>query len=365
MGKLRLHLLLGLAGLTALTCSRSNLDAIRRLPAPDSGSSGTGGSGTGGSGTGGSGTGGSGTGGLGTGGSGTGGSGTGGRGTGGSGTGGSGTGGSAPCPLPALQPGETTETIQVGSLGRSYILKVPTAYDGSKRVPLILDFHSLAVTASTQKSLSLFPAQTAPEGVVMVFPNGMSGPMGPAWNVGPCCVSPVNGVAVDDVAFAKAIVSKVSSTACIDSKRVYAVGFSMGGGMAYEIACRAAEVFAAISPASFDMSIESAAACSPRRPVTVIAFRGTADTLVPYNGGPTTVVPGMPVTFMSAQADFQKWAELDGCTGSPSPPDGNGCSSYTACKEGAEVILCAKPGGGQEQGNAGIAWPVLKRHALP
>ena len=59
---------------------------------------------------------------------------------------------------------------------------------------------------------------------------------------------------VDDVAFARALVAQVSTTACIDPKRVYATGFSMGGGMAHYLACHAADVFAAVAPASFDLA---------------------------------------------------------------------------------------------------------------
>ena len=33
----------------------------------------------------------------------------------------------------------------------------------------------------------------------------------------------------------------------------------------------------------------------------MISFRGTADTLVPYAGGSSSVVPGMPVTFLGAE----------------------------------------------------------------
>jgi polyhydroxybutyrate depolymerase len=73
----------------------------------------------------------------------------------------------------------------------------------------------------------------------------------------------------------------------------------------------------------------------------------------------------MPVTFLGAQATFQKWAEIDQCTGSPSAPDGNGCSAYSSCAGGVEVVLCTKQGGGQAQGDATIAWPVLTRHPLP
>jgi polyhydroxybutyrate depolymerase len=75
-------------------------------------------------------------------------------------------------------------------------------------------------------------------------------------------------------------------------------------------------------------------------------------------------VPGMPVTFLGAQGTFKKWSEIDQCSDSPSAEDSNGCSFYSACQGGAEVILCTKPGGNQEAGNASIAWPVLRRHKL-
>ena len=266
------------------------------------------------------------------------------------------------CPSPALSPGDSTEMIQVGGGMRSFVLHVPSTYDGSKRVPLVVDFHALGVgvTGMQQRIFSTYPDVIDPEGAVMAFPTGLSGPSGAAWNVGPCCVANV-----DDVAFARAVVAQVSATACIDPKRVYAAGFSMGGGMAHYIACNAADVFAAVAPSSFDLLQDNVSDCHPTRPITVISFRGSADNVVPYGGGYSAVVPGMPVTFLGAQATFQKWAALDQCTGTPSPPDSNGCSTIGACAGGVEVVLCTNQGGGQAQGNATIAWPVLKRHPLP
>jgi polyhydroxybutyrate depolymerase len=263
------------------------------------------------------------------------------------------------CPSPALQPGDGTQMVQVGGVDRSYVLHVPSAYDGSRPVPLILDFHGLATSGMRQLQDSPYPAVTDPEGAVMAFPSGLAGPSGPGWNVGPCCVANV-----DDVAFARAVVAQVSMTACIDPKRVYAVGFSMGGGMAHYLACHAADLFAAAAPASFDLLQENVTDCQPPRPITVISFRGSGDNLVPYDGGFSSVVSGMPVTFLGALGSFQKWAEIDGCTGSPSPPDGNGCSTYSACRGGVEVVLCTTPGG-QTYGDAAVSWPVLKRHPLP
>jgi polyhydroxybutyrate depolymerase len=264
------------------------------------------------------------------------------------------------CPTPALAPGDTTQTLQSGGNNRNYFLHVPSTYDGTKPVPLILDFHGLTTNGARERANSPYPAQTDPEGVIMAFPSGMVGPSGAAWNVGPCCVADV-----DDVAFARQVVAEVETMACIDAKRVYAVGFSMGGGMAHYLGCHAADVFAGVAPASFDLLQENVADCKPARAITEISFRGTADTLVPYDGGSSSVVPSMSITFLGAQGTFKKWAELDQCTGSPSAEDSNGCSTYSSCQGGVEVVLCSKQGGGQEAGNAAIAWPILKRHPMP
>jgi polyhydroxybutyrate depolymerase len=193
----------------------------------------------------------------------------------------------------------------------------------------------------------------------MAFPNGLDGPSGNAWNVGPCCVEDV-----DDVAFARALVAQVRTTACIDPKRVYATGFSMGGGMAHYLGCQAADLFAAVAPASFDLLEENARDCHPARPITVVSFRGSADGLVPYEGGPDARIPGMPVTFLGARGTFEKWAEINQCTGAPSAPDSEGCETYARCQGNVEVVLCTKPGG-QQWGDASFAWPLLKRHPLP
>jgi polyhydroxybutyrate depolymerase len=263
------------------------------------------------------------------------------------------------CRSPALSAGDSTQTVQVGAVSRSFVLHVPRSYDGTKPVPLIVDLHGLGSSGMNELQNSPYPTLTDPEGVVMAFPDGLKGPLGTAWNLGPCCVADV-----DDVGFVRALVAQVQSAACIDARRIYAVGVLTGGGMVYDLACQTADIFAAVAPAAFDLLQESVDECVPSRPITEISFRGTADPRVPYSGGPSSLVPGMPITFLGARATFQRWAAINHCTGPASPEDSDGCSSYSGCDAGVEVTLCTKQGGRDEPGNANIAWPVLKRHAL-
>ena len=275
------------------------------------------------------------------------------------GAGGAGGAQTVTCPTPSLKAGDSSKTVAVGSTSRTYTLHVPTKYDGSKPGPLVLDFHGLGSTGSGELGSSPYKSVLDAEGVISAYPDGEAGPSGTAWNIGPCCVP-----GVDDVAFAKALVADVEKVACVDPKRVYAVGFSIGGGMTHYIGCHAADVFAAIAPAAADLLKENEADCTPSRPMPVIFFRGTADTSVPYAGGVMTS-SGMTLTSLGAKATFQKWADIDQCTGSPSAEDSNGCSTYASCAQGVQVTLCTKQGGGHEAGNASVGWPVLKKYTLP
>jgi polyhydroxybutyrate depolymerase len=261
------------------------------------------------------------------------------------------------CPTSVLKSGNSNLTLQVGSATRSYLLHVPPAYDGKKSVPLIEDFHGMPSTGAEELASSTYPSVTDAEGVVMVFPEGQSNILGHGWNFGPCCVA-----GADDLGFTKALVAHLQTVACIDPDRIYAVGTLTGSGMVYLLACQAADIFAAVAPSAFDLISETVDQCHPSRPITVISFRGTADSHVPYNGGASNLVAGMGITFLGAKKTFSTWGQLDDCTDTPSVEDSHGCSRYSSCKGGVEVGLCTKKDGKEEPGDATIAWPILKRY---
>ena len=264
------------------------------------------------------------------------------------------------CPSPKLAAGDQTRTIQVGGVSRTYILHVPSSYTGTSAIPLLVDYHPIGGSASGQLSGSPYKSRTDAEGAISAYPNGLASPnMGQAWNVKGCCTN------ANDTGFARALVADVKKVACVDPKRVYAAGFSMGGGMTHFTACHLADVFAAGAPAAFDLLKQNVDICKPSRPLTMVMFRGTNDNVVPYAGGYSAVVQGMAIDFLGAKATFQKWASLNQCTGSPSAEDGNGCSTYSTCAGGVQVTLCTKQGGGHEQGNAAVGWPILKKYTMP
>jgi polyhydroxybutyrate depolymerase len=311
------------------------------------------------------------------------GAGTGGGAAGASGRGGTGGGAAgasgAQCPSTATAvPGESSKSITVGTLMRTYVLHIPTGYTGKTPVPVVFDFHGLGGSGSGQKGLSGWATLGDSKGFITVFPNGV----GNSWNIGRCC-STAQTQNVDDVGFVRAIIKQLQTDACIDSKRVYASGCSNGGGMSYKLACDAADVIAAVAPVDCDCvtgstSNPSCASCAPARPISEIAFRATGDQVVPYNGGQCSIAadcpPGMSCStfdFPGAATNFSTWATIDQCTGSPQALSGHpACQTNATCGSGAQITLCTQQGGSHcgnyaSLGIINIAWEMFQKEALP
>ena len=264
----------------------------------------------------------------------------------------------AACDTNELSPGTTTRSITVDGRRREYILHVPRSYSGANDVPLLLDFHALSSGADYQSENSGTADVADDEGFIVAYPQGIDN----AWNIGPCCTESRQ---VDDVAFARAVVDEISGQACVDEKRVYATGYSNGGGMSYKLACDAADQFAAVAPAAFDMIEELQ--CEPQRPVSVFADRGQLDFIVPYDGGrstPPTPYRLDPIHFLGAEGSFEKWGELNNCSGAPRSI-GNSCEAYSDCDGGTEVVLCTSRFGSHSAWDAEQSWNFLRSHSLP
>jgi len=263
------------------------------------------------------------------------------------------------CPAVALPPGDLQRDIVIDGTTRTYLLHVPPGYTGNAPVPLVVDFHPIGLPVAWEVAASGFKALSDREGFIVAFPQGIDN----NWNVGPCCTTDTT---IDDFGFVEALVRQLSVEACIDPQRIHTMGDSGGGFMAYYSACKHAEVFASIAVSSMDLFADSVLTCEPSRPVTEISFRGTADTVVPYAGG-TSSPPGHPefsLQLLGAVGTFQKWAAIDQCTGSASPQDSNGCSTYESCQNGTKVTLCSAQGAGQYIGDANLTWSVLKAHPM-
>ena len=136
-----------------------------------------------------------------------------------------------------------------------------------------------------------------------------------------------------DVAFVQAMLRATSGTLCIDPNRVFSTGISNGAMFSTVLACALPGRFAAIAPVSGINATKACDAGAPR--VSVLAFHGTADPIVPYQGGDYFAGAAAGRTPGAAQAlpvddATAAWASFDGC-GTPPTPTGSPttCSTWS------------------------------------
>lgn len=202
--------------------------------------------------------------------------------------------------------GNTTHTLVHGGISRTYRLRVPANLVTPAAV--VLSLHGLSSSSQSQQLNSGWDAvSNSARNVVVAYPEGIDS----RWNV--AGFNPT----IDDTGFMKAIVDHVSQRVRIAPNRVYISGTSLGGGFSHKMACTQANYFAAAAPVVFHLhSSPQDYVCAPQRPITVLEYAGRNDLLVRYSGG-TSTVQGQTVTHLSANASFEKWAQMSGCTGSP------------------------------------------------
>jgi polyhydroxybutyrate depolymerase len=231
--------------------------------------------------------------------------------------------------------------LRSGGLLRFFRLHLPTRYQSTRAMPLVLSFHGHGSDMLVEERLTGFSALANRHGFVVAYPQGTVGPDGETgWATGPRKDPTVN-----DVRFVSDLLTHLQTTLCIDPRRIYATGFSNGGGMTALLACTMAGRVAAFAPVSGSY-YPPASGCHPGRPAPILEIHGTADTVVPYLGSFLLRLPSI--------ADWLAgWAQRDGCASQPVVflQRGNVFGErWFACK-GAAVVIHYRIAGGKH------VWP--------
>jgi polyhydroxybutyrate depolymerase len=246
-----------------------------------------------------------------------------------------------------LKAGDHELALTVGGHERTYLLHLPQAYDGKRLLPLVIVLHGGGGNARNAVGMTGFSAKADREGFVAVYPNG-SGRLKTrllTWNSGNCCGYALDND-VDDVGFIRALIDELERTRAIDPKRVYATGMSNGGMMTYRVGCELSDKIAAIAPVAGALNVEN---CQPMSPVSVIAFHGTADEHVLYDGGaPIRKVDPHARVDKSVAYAMSFWVKDDGCSATPQRSEKGSIrtETYGGGKDGTEVVLYTVVGGG-------------------
>lgn len=225
-----------------------------------------------------------------------------------------------------LQVSAQTQTMQIAGVSRTYIVHAPV---GISNPPLQFCIHGYNMTAASQQSYTKMDAVADREKFIVVYPEAIN----KSWDMS----------SENDFTFIMAIIDTIDKKYSIDHNRIYSSGFSQGGFMTFQLACRYSDVFAAIAPTSGNLTGTS---CTLKRPMSMRLTFGTNEG---FTGG--------TAAFME---NVTKWLEKCNCPKTPVVtrpyPSTNPNSVvtrlyYGPCDEGTEVIADSIRTGGHE-------WPM-------
>ena len=198
-----------------------------------------------------------------------------------------------------------SETIQHDGLTREYSIYVPASYDGTTNFPLLFNLHGGGGNIAFQIGIADMSPIADTANFIVVYPQARPDPSdGNSFN----WIAKVPGT-FDDVPFFSSLIDTIASNYQIDQNRIYACGYSLGGDMSFELACKLNSRIAAIAPVARTMQANPNSFCSPVHPTGVLTILGTDDKTSPYNG---IIYQGVEY-YLSAAATHRYWATHNNC----------------------------------------------------
>lgn len=237
----------------------------------------------------------------------------------------------------------TNGTLISSGERRSYLLYVPESYNPAVPTPLVISIHGFAEWPAHQMDISRWNDLADRYGFIVVYPSGTGFPL--RWRA-----YQIPGYGTDlnaDVVFISDLIDQLSGEYNLDSTRIYANGLSNGGGMSFLLSCELSERIAAFGGVSGAYLLPWEA-CHPARQVPAILFHGTADPIVPFQGGPSR---SFDIPFPNIPGWVDMLASRNGCDDDPQALPASGDASgiqYTNCA--ADVVFFTIAGGGH-------SWP--------
>ncbi len=247
-------------------------------------------------------------------------------------------------------------------LERTYYLLIPSSYDPATPAPLVLMLHGGGGNGRQVCRMKGGIAELAEtERFLVLCPEGIDA----HWNASRAeAPYQPRQEQIDDVGFLLRLLDHIASQYNVDENRFFVTGVSNGGMMTFQLACEAADRFAAAAPVIGSMA--EGLDCRPARPLSLLVMNGTEDPLVPWEGGSVRLGERELGRVLPVEASVTFWVEANGCDPDPGrawlpdkdPEDGSRVErvTYTGCREGTQVVLYRVEGGGH-------TWPGGSQYA--
>jgi len=199
------------------------------------------------------------------------------------------------------------ESISIDGVTRTFAAQL----SATKPAPLVIVLHGNMQSSADMASRTSWPVIARREQFSLLFPDGLNR----AWeDLRPhdkrAGRAPPDGT--DDVAFIARLIEKYVADGTADPRRIYVTGLSGGGAMTMTLVCKRADLFAAAASVIMNLTNEMAATCHPSRAVPILMMNGTADPLIPYEGGRGTS-PFAIDGYWSTEETLLFWRRINGC----------------------------------------------------
>ncbi len=263
-----------------------------------------------------------------------------------------------------VEPG--TYQLMLKTQGRRwhYDLHIPPQYNPNTPTPIVITLHGAGGNGRYHLDQASWKDKANEAGFIVVAPYGQ--PVvrwmprtTRVWNVS---LRPSNPRSrIDDVQFFRVLLNKLQRHLNIDQNRIYVVGHSNGGEMAFLLGRKLSQKLAAIAAVGSITPVGSPFLNQASTlPVSTLYMTGTKDPLVPLAGGRILLPSGQERNIPPLMEFLKYWANSMDCESNPQVVESNSDfqkMSYDNCGNKVNYVVYLIE-------NQGHSWPGGK-HQLP
>ncbi len=240
-------------------------------------------------------------------------------------------------------------TILHQGMQRHFLIHLPSGLKQRNGPPAVIVLHGGGGTPEAVARLTGFNRLADKEGFIVVYPEAINR----HWNDG-------RGVKefrahreeIDDVGFISSLIDTLIDRFGVDARRVYAAGISNGGMMCQRLGCEIPHRLAGIATVAAAMPENVAAGADSGAPVSILMINGTADPVMPFEGGAVGLRQARG-RVLSVEQTVAFWVKWNRCAGAPlvtwlTDPDDSLPVKMTVYQndDGVRVVLYTVLGGG-------------------
>ena len=254
------------------------------------------------------------------------------------------------CAISILPANAEPLTLEHQGIARQYLEHRPAAAPAGP-LPLMIYLHGVRPPDWKIRTRPELDALAGKSGFIAVYPKAVR----EHWNYAAVTSAPpamAGDQVADDVAYIGKLIELYTTQKGADPARVYIIGDSRGGLMAFSLMCQLADKIAAAAPLITGMTDKQLDVCKPSRPVPLMAVAGTNDIIQHYDGWLYE-----KFRIVSVPETMEFWRRQHGCTGQQGELLPRGAQetstrviaiSWTGCKTDNAVKLYRVNGGGHQ-----------------